>query len=332
MDRYREEAAILFQQSLYPLLIKLVSLPVGWDTEISGFLISNLAFFGALGFLYAVAARLTDSDTATRGVLFLSVAPTAIFFTAVYSESLFLFAVLGTFYFCLRRSWLIAGLFGAIAAATRNTGVLMAGVIVLSALSAEGWRALPPGWSVTALRGWGSNLQSALGRAWPALFAALLPIVPLLAFMGYFGVTFGRPLAFLTAQRAWGRSMSLTSLLDLVPNTVQNLQLGQSFLAGHFNAVAMQEILATAAFLPLVIVAARQFPAAFGFYTLASFVIPLTTGTLASMNRYVLVLFPCYIVLAVWARNIWIERFILLVSLPMVTYFAVMFSNGRFAG
>lgn len=60
--------------------------------------------------------------------------------------------------------------------------------------------------------------------------------------------------------------------------------------------------------------------------------IPLSTGAVDSMTRYVLMLFPCFTLLAHWGQRDWVNQLVLAVSLPLMGYTAVLFSHWYFAG
>jgi hypothetical protein len=102
--------------------------------------------------------------------------------------------------------------------------------------------------------------------------------------------------------------------------------------AGWLNPVALFDVLATLVFAPLVVLVALRMRPAYAVYTGLTFLVPLLTGTTASMTRYVLMLLPCFLLLAVWGRQQWVDRLIVGVSLPLLAYFAVLFSHWYFVG
>jgi Gpi18-like mannosyltransferase len=120
---------------LYPLVLRTVAVFTG-NVFVSGVVVANAALLVALIYLYRLARREFESETATRAVLYLAAAPGAIFFSAVYSESLFVALVAATFYYAGEGRWWRAAVLGALAASARNTGVLLAGVRAVPAKSA----------------------------------------------------------------------------------------------------------------------------------------------------------------------------------------------------
>ncbi len=78
-------------------------------------------------------------DAARLAVLATAFAPMAFFFSAVYSESLYLALSVGVFWCAREGRWALAGVLGGLAAATRSTGL----VLLLPVLDALSVRAAP---------------------------------------------------------------------------------------------------------------------------------------------------------------------------------------------
>ncbi len=116
---------------LYPLLIKglmFLQIPSLWG----GILISNLSIIGALFYLYRLV-NLDFEESVAKKTIFITLAfPTAFYFNAVYSESLFLFLTVAAFYHCRQKQWFIALILASLSAATR-----LAGLVVILSISLE---------------------------------------------------------------------------------------------------------------------------------------------------------------------------------------------------
>lgn len=323
---------------LYPLLVRMLAAMSG-NVFVAGVLVSNIALLAALGFLYGLARHEYDEATAARAVFYLAAAPTAVFFSAMYTESLFIALVCATFYFAQRRSWAGAAVAGALAAATRNTGVLLAGVIALEGLCQQGAR-LRPARLLGASPGetgrlWLAHLvaQARVALAsWQSLLAAAYVAIGLVAYMAFLQTTFGDPLGFIHAQATWGRSTSAAGITKIVANVITNLNVGPSPWAGQVNTLTIMNVFSTLGFAPLVILVAWKLRPAYAFYAGMTFFVPLSTGTVGSMTRYVLMLVPCFLLLADWGRRSWVDRLVLGVFLPLMSYTAVLFSHWYFIG
>ncbi len=115
---------------LYPLLIRIVKFvfPIHNQTTaalLAALLVANVAGLVMLVVFYQLVREDFDDDCAYRTVLYFSIFPTALFFIAGYTESLFVCLLLLSFY-CMRRGyWWLSGLFGLFACLTRSGGVFL---------------------------------------------------------------------------------------------------------------------------------------------------------------------------------------------------------------
>jgi hypothetical protein len=81
---------------LLPGIMRGGSEVTGWTVDSVGYLVANLAFLGALLLLYRlILLDFGDATLARRTLWVLALFPTALFFSAVYTESLFLLHNLG---------------------------------------------------------------------------------------------------------------------------------------------------------------------------------------------------------------------------------------------
>ncbi|MDQ3636454.1 MAG: glycosyltransferase family 39 protein [Actinomycetota bacterium] len=120
----REPASTAFFP-LLPMLVKL-GIVLGGGPAFWGVMVSLVSTLFALFFVYRISEHLFDARAARAATLCLAFFPTAFFLNAVYTEALFLALTAGTVWAALvRRDFLVAGLLGALAAATRNVGVLL---------------------------------------------------------------------------------------------------------------------------------------------------------------------------------------------------------------
>lgn len=316
---------------LYPLLVKVTAGLTG-NVFVAGILVSNLAFLVALYYLYRLARDEFDSATAGRMVFYLAAAPTALFFSAMYTESLFVALIAATFSYARNSQWQYAAVVGMLAAATRNTGILAAGVIALEGMHQAGVRFWPPAWSRAALVDYASQQVRRTLVAWPALLAALWVPAGLVSYMVYLGICFGDPLAFIHVQATWGREVSAAGFVQLWGNTLQALNIGPNLLVGQVNTQVLLDTLATLAFVPLVVAVVWKLRPAYALFAGLTFLIPLSTGTTGSMTRYILMLIPCWLLLAHWGWRPWVDRLVVGIGLPLMAYFAILFSHWYFAG
>ncbi len=125
---------------LYPLVTRAASALTGGDTALAGLLVSTLAAVVTLAALFRLAEREFGAEAARWSVLALAVYPTAFFLIAPFTEALFMALTLGAFLLAYERRWLAAGALGALAALTRGLGLWA--VFGLAWIAWRQWRAM----------------------------------------------------------------------------------------------------------------------------------------------------------------------------------------------
>ncbi len=109
------------------------------DIYMGGILVSWISFIAASVGLFFLAKLDLNPGEAERAVLLTTVFPFSFFFGLVYTEALFLMLTVFSFYGFRTRHWILGGLAGALATATRANGILM-----LPALAWVAYRAAQP--------------------------------------------------------------------------------------------------------------------------------------------------------------------------------------------
>jgi len=177
---------------LYPLTVRAVAwvFPDSWpgDELLAALFVSNLAFLGALLALFALTAEAFGDRVARRAIVVAAIFPTAFFFLAPYTESLFLLLSILAFREARHDRWGRVAVFGALAALTRSVGILLIPALLLEAI-----------WAGRS-RGGGRALGARLAGA------AAIALGPV-AWFAWWGVAHGNWLAPLEAQRDWGREV-----------------------------------------------------------------------------------------------------------------------------
>ena len=284
---------------LYPALIAVFGRMVG-NHVLAGLLISNIAFFFGLLFLYRLIEATHDRRVAHRAIFYISIFPTAIFFSAVYTESLFFALTVGAFYYIRERRWLAAGAFGFLAALTRVEGVLLVAPMLYEVCMYERRpQEFVRGLIATGLCGAG-----------------------LICFMAYLWAVQGDPLFFSHVQSHWDRHLAppWTSIWHSI-HTITTSTNG--------TAIANQSLeLAFTIFMVAILVASiRVMRPSYAIYTALSIIVPMSTSSLMSMPRFALVLFPLFIILALWGRKPAVHNAIVSFSLPLLGLFTALFAD-----
>lgn len=132
----------------------------------------------------------------------------------------------------------------------------------------------------------------------------------------------GDPFYFLTSQLHWMRSLAIPGL-----NIWETLRV-VSFpgLLLKYPNMAI-DLIFTIFLIGMVLRSFRFLPFSYGVYGLISLLLPLTTPTLMSMPRFILPIFPIFILLAKINNQYFIFIY-QLVSIMLLSAFAVMYING----
>jgi hypothetical protein len=253
---------------LYPLAVRTLAWALPGDTLVAALVVSNLAFLGALLVLFALTADAFGDRVARRAVVVAAIFPTAFFFLAPYTESLFLFLSLLAFRESRRDRWGGVAVWGALAALTRSVGLLLIPALLVEAFASRSGRA--------------GTRRALAGRVAGAAAVALGP----LAWFAWWGLAHGNWLAPLDAQRLWGR--------ELQPPWVS---LGRAVdLAVTFRSYWLLDLLLVAIAIAGLALAARAIRASELTYGALSLLLPLVDPfwdrPLLSAPRFAVVVFP----------------------------------------
>jgi hypothetical protein len=266
-------------------------------------------------------------------------APMAFFFSAVYSESLYLALSVGVFWCARQGRWVWVGVLGALAAATRSTGLVLALPALM--LYLYGPRQDRP-----------ADFTARARSLWPRyrprgdiLWLALLP-AGLAVYLGYLALAGGDALSPFHVQQVWGRHFAgpylgawdgikagfdgLRQLVSLQRHPVYfAIAAGDPFVTAGHNLLLL-------AFLAAAVVATvgvlRLLPLAYGAYVIAALALPLSypvrAQPLMSLPRFLVVLFPLAMWLAAWlAVRPRAQRPALVASAALMALFAAQFAT-----
>lgn len=261
---------------VYPLLIRAIHPIISINYFWPGQIISVVAAAFALYFLYKLA-RLDYSEKQSRLSLFYLLAfPTSFFLIAVYSESTFLLLLLLSFYFARKQKWLYASIVGALLTATRVVGVFIVPALIFEYLVQK-------------------NFQLREIKK-DAAFLLLTPL-PFLGFLLFSHFRFGNALTPFLAQHDFARQLSL------IPTHVWSylhdaINFAQTIAQGHYYI--FYDLAALIMFLGLIIYGwkTKNVRKSYLVFALPATLLPVFSGTLTSLSRYVLVLFPAFFLFA----------------------------------
>jgi len=300
---------------LYPALVSIFAPLFGHDYVLSGVVVSTLAAFTAFFYLFKLVTEEFGEEMAGRTVLYTAIFPMSFFLLAVYSESLFLAVTVAAFYHARRGQWVFAGLAAFLAALTRSNGVLL-----VFPLAYEAWQQ-----SGGSFRG---VLASLPRPAFDRVFGVIAAPIGALAWMLYLWSLVHDPLAYVhrEAQFPWWRVLSLP--WNTLVSGVQDVE--RSGLAPLMRAVNATNLAAGLLLIVASILAWRRLPRAYALYlamtTMLLFSSVPATWPLESMPRFLVVIFPCFMLLAQLGSNQRWDRAIVMISALLLGLFTALFS------
>lgn len=291
---------------LWPLCIRALGFVFGSTVNgdyLAGMLLANFFFYLALVLLYQLLSEDFEPSVARNTAFYLAFSAYAIFFFVGYTESLFLFLCVATFWCLQRGHYWLAGLCGGLVGLTHSQGVLLfIPFVVLVVQRCWPDKGEPFKWA---------NWRPLLRAGWPLV---LIPAGVLL-YMLYLWIALGNPLAFSAGEaESWGRHLTFP-LWSLVL-TAQTFFQPQPNGLHELNAIDFIFCL-----LPLVLllVGWKKIPLHYALFALAITLFNMcypqgTQEPLTAAPRYMLMVFPVFVILGKWGKNPYLDRLITVCS------------------
>ncbi|MBD3388542.1 MAG: hypothetical protein GF416_05690 [Candidatus Altiarchaeales archaeon] len=283
---------------LYPLLVRLGGFFV--DPAIAGIMISNASLLAAALILHRLFRLDFDADTSHAAIVYLLLFPASVFYSAIFTESLFLLLSAASFYQARKNRWMMAGVSGFLASLTRMHGLLLLPALTVEYLHQRGyfksWQGVDRGWK---------------DMAW----LALIPLGTIV-FFTYLGVTVGDPAAFIKSQTHSGRHIMMPFMVfwtSLTVNLCDSELLGVAFTVFGLAVTGLM---------------IRRLRPSYTAYTISSMAFIVSSSSLVGSHRYVAVVFPVYAVMAMVTENRWLKTLTAAGLAVTLALFTVGFVNG----
>jgi hypothetical protein len=336
---------------LYPLLLR-AGAWLGAPLVLAGVLISMLAF--ALG-LYGIhrlatlelartarsaVARERVPQAARLAVALTAFAPMAVYLSALYTESLYMALSVGVFWSARQGRWAWVGVLGALAAATRSTGIVLALPAAMIYLYGPREDRL-----ADFARRAGSRLRPRYRLRRELSWLGLMP-AGALAYCLFLAASGGDAFAPFHSQGSWGRHFAgpylaiwdglqagvggLRQLLSMQRQHVFFPDAGGSpFVSAGHNLMLLGFLLAA---IPVLVSVLRRLPLAYGVYVIAALALPLSypvsSQPLMSLPRFLVVLFPLAIASGSWlSEHPRLRRPALAGSALLMAFFTAQFAT-----
>lgn len=297
---------------VYPLMLRALGAIVGSDV-IAGVAISCACFAIGLTLLYRLVKEELGEQIARNSVLLLALAPLSFYFTAIYTESLFLALSVSAFYAARRERWWLAALLAAVDSATRVPGILVLAPVICM------W--------------WRSPARPRRALVW----FALAPL-PLIGFCLYLEARGFGLLAFIhNESTVYARDPigPLGTILMAVkaPFTTPNVAAGLRIplAARSYNLI---ELAVLGVALAALVGCWRRLPREYAIYAtllvIADLWSPLALTPMKSIDRYFTAVFPLWIAAAVWLRERRLTGAVLVVQTIALAFYVHQFARWSF--
>lgn len=323
----------------YPLLIHVV----GWlvvSHVVAGLLISMASFGIALFMLHRLTSQHLGERAADATVLLLAFAPLSFFFSAIYTESLFLALTVGAFYLASRDRFVLACAAGACATITHIEGISIVPALAYMYWERRGrpfgfrhllsWEATALLMPVVALSGVALYLHT-IGDGWLALIDGghaagnshtIAPVIT--SHSVYTRTIVGPPLTIWHALVAGlsGLSQLFQGNVPVVPS------LGDVFDVGFQNLVYLIVLVIS---LAALVGAWRRLPRAYAIYAMCVLIMftmsTVTVIPLRAFDRYMLPAFPLWMSTAGWLERQRLVPVTLRISTVLLVFYTLEFTR-----
>lgn len=298
---------------LFPLTIGFLTSLFGsfQAFDLSQYLIALLlvSFFTSL--LLVIFYRLVKldfkSNVAWLSLIFLLFFPTSFFLVGIYAEGLFLLLTVSSFYFARKKKWLMASFLAALLTATRTVGIA-----ILPALLLEFYK----------------NEKTFFSKK---LLTLLLIPLGLVSYLYYSFAKWGNAFQFVQAQGGLQNERSVEGIVLLPQTLYRYFKILTTVSPSIYEWwVAIIEISALIfASMMLFIAWKKRIRLSYIIFSIFALIIPASTGTFTGMPRYVLVLFPIFIALAL-VKNKWVKILYLTIGVVLLVILFALFSKGYY--
>jgi hypothetical protein len=290
---------------LYPVLIRLITLSPSY-INISALIIANACSLIAFYYLYKLAKLEFNSAVAVKAVLFMSIFPIAYFLSAPYTEGLFFALVIASVYYARVSRWEIAGTLSMLAALSRLAGLLLMPVLLVEYFHQKNWKP--------------QSID-------PKIVWTTLALVGFLIYLGINLQVTGDPFKFMEIEKThWFNTLDPITGLKYAYSWAttrtypDNLSIGIAPLIFAVYGLLMFGLAVWKRFRPVYLV-----------YMFLTWGLAVSTSWWISVPRYIMAMFPMFILLGALTRNKWINTAIAVVFTVGLCYFTATFALGWWA-
>ncbi|MEW6323555.1 MAG: mannosyltransferase family protein [Acidobacteriota bacterium] len=309
-DRWQLQQNIAFFPG-YPMAIRYARLFLAGQTLWAGVAVSLVAFFAALVYLYRLARTLMDEERANLALALASAYPFAVFYSAPYSEGLFLLASVAAWYHFREDRLVPAAVWGLLAGLSRPNGAFLSVPFALMVI----WPLVTSG---AASHGAGGRRRLA-----DRLAVAAMPGLGMLVYSAFVFDLTGDWFAWAKLHGAWGRAYQ--GLDTLVARELASFATAGLYGVMSTRLTDFLNLLGVLFALGCTWGVWRRLGAPMAVYIVITVLPPLANGGLLSMGRVTSILFPCFLWLAATLppthRSAWVIGFAALQAFVAALFF-----------
>lgn len=301
---------------VFPLLLRVLSFPMKFFFSypfgiiMAGNLITITCFAFSLNFLKKIAHLDGADKTSNLSMIILILFPFSFFFLSLYTESLFLLLIIASFYYARQGKWVVACILACLVSAVRLPGLLIAPALLVEFLYQKNW---------------------SFKKSMPQLLWLL--IAPIGAFFYFLYLQFyrgGYNIYFRAYNTSW-------------PNRKFTPIFFWSFLEPIYSAMFRHRAIRPNDIIGLIMILF----ALFGIFCLIKYkarpsyiilsvfsvILPLLSGSLDSIGRYYMVIFPIIIYLGIFFEKHKKLFYLYICSSAAASFYLLMlFVRGVFIG
>ena len=330
----------LYQQAyfpLFPLLIRIFAPVFGHGYFLAGFFIANISFLFGLYFFKRYLEELQIKQKEIFWiVLFLLVFPTSFFFGAVYTEGLFFLFVSGALYFCQKKHYWRLAIFCILAGLTRLMGVFLIIPLAATLLFEQNHLRINQKGITQKI----NNIKRFVSGNIKLIFIALTPLLGLLLYMLFLGVTVHDPFLFYHSVSGFHTGRTTDHLILLPQVYFRYIKIFVTASHSFIYFVAVLEFIIFNLFLAVLFYdlwklwKTRNAPSrisliGLNLFSIINILLPTLTGTLTSLPRYAMLSLSFYIRLAL-IKNQWVRYSFLFVFSVFHILLVWLFIQGYF--
>ncbi len=291
---------------LYPILIRLITTDLSYSgLSAAALIVSNVCSIIAFIYLYKLAKLDFSEGVALKAVLFLSIFPTAYFLSAPYTEGLFFALIISSLYYARLNKWPLAGFLSFFAALTRLSGLLMLVILAVEYLHQRGW----------------NIKRTQLNAAW--IFGS---VAGFLVYLNINSQVWGNALKFMEIERVhWYNTLDPLLGLSRTWGWATAGEYPQYVILGIAPLV-----FAVFGLLMIGIGVWRRFRPSYMAAMVLSWMLAVSTSMWISVPRYVMAMFPMFILLGTLTDKKAVNFAIAVAFAVPLCYFTWMFAMGNF--